>query len=864
MGISRVFAKNVGNKIGNKLFAAFVLIVALTILPIAHHVLDSVNTFGNYSTRINKEQIRNQAISYLTRLCDEQGARHEEYFAKFSAVVHLLATQASNIYQDLSAYATMTGEPAPLHFQEENRMYITGPGEPVVSLYWGASSLSADTLLETAALRHLESSMMEAEKVLPEALATHVITTSGIGKYYTKNPQARDAVHQLPVATEFDLRNGAPLTVFTESEEGQKGVRWTKIYKDDVIDGLVVTASGPIVDGTGHLRGIVGIDVPLTTLVDTILDAGDLEQQGDSRVLLSFLLGASGEIIAFPVKFLSLFGLPFLPEKMEHSKDMLDCKLDQSTNPQVQKMVARILAKESGVETVLLGEENHLVASQTLSVHGWKLVMVAREADLVSSAEKTRHALDKMIVSLKTRFVFYSLCITLIILCLSYLAVRNFVAPLQKLALLAERVGEGDLSQKSDLERGDELGALATSMNTMIDGLVSAETMKKQYFHRLEDGIKNRTAQLQRNNQKLSAMMSDVHLESEKNRKLSNALRERERQLIATMEASLAGLCIVQGNRFKYVNTAIVKMFGYSKIELINKMGPIDLIAPEYKVEVMERMSLQEERLYRRTDQPHHVQCLRKNGEVFDVEVDGSYIPWKGVPASVGTMIDISEHVRAQKKILVKEKHLQGLLQEKDLLLREVYHRTKNNMLVIISMLALQMEEIEDKAAKKIFEEMEHRIRAMALVHENLYQSESLIEINLGEYLAKLARTQVEHMTFSNQIEVRADYCQVTVPFDKAVPLGLVVSELITNSVKHAFPAGKKGIIHIQLAVKKGVYYLVVEDNGTGLPTEIDVENATSFGLQITSSMVVKQLGGTLAVDRSRGTAFHITFKDRT
>jgi PAS domain S-box-containing protein len=612
------------------------------------------------------------------------------------------------------------------------------------------------------------------------------------------------------------------------------------------------------------LRGIVGIELPLTTLVGTIVEASSLEQQGDGQVLFSFLLGSSGEIIAFPIEFLSLFGLAPLPEKMKHSRDMLDYNLGQSTNPQVQKMVARILAQESGVETVLLGEENHLVASQTLSVHGWKLIMVAREADLILSGEKTWQALDKMIVSFKTCFVFYSLCITLILLCLAYLAVRYFVAPLKKLALLAERVGAGDLSQKSDLIRGDELGVLATGMNTMIDGLVSAETMKKQYFQSLENGIKTKTAELQKNNQKLSTMVRDVHLESEKNRKLSNALRERERQLIATMEASLAGLCIVQGNRFKYVNAAIVKMFGYSKIELINRMGPIDLIAPEYKVEVMERMSLQEERLYRRPDQPHHVKCLRKNGEVFDVEVDGSYIPWKGVPASVGTMVDISEHVRVQKRILVKENRLQGLLQEKDLLLREVYHRTKNNMLVIISMLALQMEDIEDKAAKKIFEEMEHRIRAMALVHENLYQSENLVEINLGEYLAKLARTQVEHMTFSDQIEVRADYCQVTVPFDKAVPLGLVVSELITNSVKHAFPSGKKGIIHIQLAVKKGVFYLVVEDNGTGLPTEIDIENATSFGLQITSSMVVKQLGGTLAIDRSRGTAFHITFKDRT
>ncbi len=362
----------------------------------------------------------------------------------------------------------------------------------------------------------------------------------------------------------------------------------------------------------------------------------------------------------------------------------------------------------------------------------------------------------------------------------------------------------------------------------------------------------------------LSEVMRKVHHESEKRKKISIVLKEREKQLLTTMEASLAGLCIIQNGKFKYVNSAIVEMFGYAKEELVDKKGPIDLVAPEYNAEVMERLSLREKGEERKKGTPYHVKCRRKNREVFDVEVDGSFITWKGAPASVGTLVDISDHVQAKEKISENEKRLKGLLEEKDLLLREVYHRTKNNMLVIISMLALQMDDIEDEKAVKIFEEMEHRIRAMALVHENLYQSESLVEINLGEYLAKMARTQVDHMTFSDQIEVRADNCQVTALFDQAVPIGIIVSELITNAVKYAFPAGRRGIIRIQLKKKSDTLHLVVEDNGIGLPDDLDVAYPSSFGLQITTNMVTKQLGGTIEVQRDNGTAFHIKFSLKT
>ncbi|MFT5701221.1 MAG: PAS domain S-box-containing protein [Desulforhopalus sp.] len=856
-----VLKKQFGNKIGNKLFSMFVLVVGLAIFPLGIQVLKSVNTFGEYSTKVNEEQIRTLAISSFSRLSREQGHHYEEYFSKISAVVGLLSTQASGLYTARGSSALLKVPPVELHFQEDNQMFVTDDQGPGLVHYWGGTSLSAEILSEIDLLQGLDSSLLKAKDLLPEALAIHVITTSGLGKYYTNNKAAHNAAQHLPRVTDFDLRAGAPLSLFNEAEGSLTEVRWTKIYKDEVTGDLIVTVAGPVVDSKGELLGIVGIDLPIDTIVDGILETDPVGHADGRKILCSFLMNCDGDIIAYPMALLSIFGIDSGILEMENSDDVFDYNLKQSTKPGVKELVGKILEKDCIVEQFLIEGDKHLVVSQTLSPQGWKLVMVAREDELLFSVEQTRQALGKIIWSLKVKYIFYSFCLGLIILIFSYLAVKHFVGPLQKLSLLAQRVGEGDLSQKASLDRPDELGTLSLAMNTMIERLASAESLKKEYFLNLQDGIDERTVDLQKKNLQLNEVMLKVHLESEKRKKISNALQERERQLGAIMEASLAGLCIVQGNKFKFVNSAIEKMFGYTKKELVDKVGPIDLIAPEYKADVLERLHLKEKGQYKKHLSPYHVKCLRKNNDVFDVEVDGSFITWKGAPASVGTMVDISEHIRAKEKISDNEKRLKRLLEEKDILLREVYHRTKNNMLVIISMLALQMDEIEDKAARKIFEEMEHRIRAMALVHENLYQSENLVEINLGEYLAKMARTQVEHMTFSDQIEVRADYCQVTVPFDQAVPLGLVVSELITNSVKHAFPAGQRGIIRIRLAKKNGVFNLIVEDNGVGLPPEIDVNKATSFGLQITTNMIIKQLEGTLRVDRSHGTAFHIEFK---
>jgi two-component sensor histidine kinase len=217
---------------------------------------------------------------------------------------------------------------------------------------------------------------------------------------------------------------------------------------------------------------------------------------------------------------------------------------------------------------------------------------------------------------------------------------------------------------------------------------------------------------------------------------------------------------------------------------------------------------------------------------------------------------EISERRRA-------EGQLKTSLAEKETLLSEIHHRVKNNLQVVSSLLYLQSRQIDDNEALKIFEESQHRVRSMALLHERLYQSGDLASVDLTEYLQRLASYLFRSYRGTSQpISLNVDAEPVALGVDAAVPCGLIVSELVSNSLKHGFPDGQEGEITIELVMDpEGRYHLVVGDNGLGLPDDLDFRNTESLGLRLVSKLV-EQLGGTIELDRCKGTRFTISFQD--
>ena len=207
------------------------------------------------------------------------------------------------------------------------------------------------------------------------------------------------------------------------------------------------------------------------------------------------------------------------------------------------------------------------------------------------------------------------------------------------------------------------------------------------------------------------------------------------------------------------------------------------------------------------------------------------------------------------------EQRIKASLGEKEVLLKEINHRVKNNLQLISSLLSLQSGRIVEEEAREGFKESQNRVSSMALIHEKLYESEDLARIDFVEYIRHLAPNLFHaYGVDSDAIKLKLSVDEVALGVDTAIPCGLIINELISNSLKHAFPGGRKGEISITLRSQEGdKLTLALRDNGVGLPKDLDFRNTPSLGLQLVNTLT-DQLGGTIELSGNGGAEFTITF----
>lgn len=211
-------------------------------------------------------------------------------------------------------------------------------------------------------------------------------------------------------------------------------------------------------------------------------------------------------------------------------------------------------------------------------------------------------------------------------------------------------------------------------------------------------------------------------------------------------------------------------------------------------------------------------------------------------------------------KLKDAENQMRASLNEKEVLLKEIHHRVKNNMQVISSLLNLQGKQIRDEQARSIFHDSQNRVKSMALIHESLYQTDDLSHIDFAEYLRKLiTHISRSYQTQAENIKMKVNIGDIALGVDMAVPCGLIINELISNSLKHAFPAGRGGEILIDLTARDGGYKLTLSDDGIGLPKDLDIERAKSLGLKLVRTLT-EQLRGEFSCTNGHGTKFEISF----
>jgi two-component sensor histidine kinase len=221
-------------------------------------------------------------------------------------------------------------------------------------------------------------------------------------------------------------------------------------------------------------------------------------------------------------------------------------------------------------------------------------------------------------------------------------------------------------------------------------------------------------------------------------------------------------------------------------------------------------------------------------------------------------------------ELQASDKKTKIALQEKEVLLKEIHHRVKNNLQTIVSLLNLQAGYINDKEAVEVFENSKDRVRAMALIHEKLYESKDLARVDFGDYIRNLVKPLYESYAVGpGQVQLKMEVENTSLDIDTSIPLGLIINELVSNSLKHAFPGSQKGELYVLLGENKHEgkdneydYTLIVKDNGIGFPADIDSRESESLGMLLIKTLV-KQLHGVINVDTKKGTAFTIKFQKR-
>lgn len=365
--------------------------------------------------------------------------------------------------------------------------------------------------------------------------------------------------------------------------------------------------------------------------------------------------------------------------------------------------------------------------------------------------------------------------------------------------------------------------------------------------------IAERTAQIESLNEGLEAHVASRTAELvAANRELRQS-EERFRQIAENIR-EVFWITEPPDNKLIYISPAYEEVWSRtcSSLPEISQMWR-DTIHPEDQARVFATA----ESVQAGGDCDLEYRIVRPNGEIrwvrdraFPVANDSGE-----VYRIAGIMDDVTESKQAIEQIKTS-------LHEKEVLLKEIHHRVKNNMQVITSLLSLQSKTIDDGETLAVFEDSQNRVKSMALIHETLYQSKDLSRINFAEYLQKLvAHVSRSYRIRPNAVKINLHVNDVSLPIDTAVPCGLIINELASNALKYAFPADTKGEVNITFVRADDQYTLCVSDTGVGLPPDFDPEQGKSLGMKLVR-MLTTQLSGEMECRNGVGTTFQITFPE--
>lgn len=486
----------------------------------------------------------------------------------------------------------------------------------------------------------------------------------------------------------------------------------------------------------------------------------------------------------------------------------------------------------SPVETPHRGKTIMVSATTYIDEFFAPLSAMQRKTDTV--IENYRHYITRQWILYSSVGVFVIFLTFLSIYLMGRKAARRYITPIIKLSNAARQFGDdGFTVQESTglLERKDEIGSLA-------------RTLKKTGFQ-------------------LKSFIRDLEKRYEELKSTKDALElsERRHKMISDISSDYVYYVIFdkKGRPYiEWISGAYMEITGYTREEMnSHDVGWHAIVHPDDLVKIKKESARQQTK---NDIREHEYRVVRKDGEVLwlsdrlrEVFHDNGTLNY---------IIGAATNITSRK---VAEQEVEKSLQEKETLLKELYHRTKNNMQLINAMINLQATSIENSRTRTILKELEGRIHSMALVHQKLYDSNNLSSIDLQTYISDLSSYLFSSFNITGKkIDLKLDLENMQVVIDTAVPCGLIINELLTNSIKHAFSRQETGTIGISLHRDvSGTIDLHINDNGRGLPQDLDPAASESLGFQILYAIVKHQLSGTIEYESHEGLRWHIRFREQ-
>lgn len=338
-----------------------------------------------------------------------------------------------------------------------------------------------------------------------------------------------------------------------------------------------------------------------------------------------------------------------------------------------------------------------------------------------------------------------------------------------------------------------------------------------------------------------------------KRKKVEEELKIANSYNRSLIEASLDPMVTIgPDGKITDFNTATEHVTGYSREELLGTDFS------EYFTDSQKAKEIYNEVFYKGYVKDYPLEIKNENGSITPVIYNASlYHDQKGKTLAV---FAAARDITQLKNV---EDQLKKSLKEKEMLLKEIHHRVKNNLTVISSLLNLQADYIKDKNDRALFQESQNRAKSMAIIHERLYQSSDLKSLEFGNYIRTLVNELSRNYALDpEKIKTNLDVEDIQIDINLAIPLGLILNELVSNSMKHAFPDNRDGEINIEFYKDSGKLVLMLEDNGVGFPADLDYKNTDSLGMQLVNSLT-DQIKAKMELKVDNGTKFKIIFKEK-